>query len=82
MRQFIFIVIALVLGYGLTLFFYTVGGILVQPALFLAKIVAVDRGGDSLLVPFMLINTVLCAGLIYAALWWATERDRGAGYEG
>ena len=76
MRHLIFILIALVSGYCLTLVFYMVGGALVLPALLLARMFAADRGGDSLLMPFTVINTAICAVLIYAALWWAAGRVR------
>jgi hypothetical protein len=73
MRRVIYLLISLVIGYGLTLIFYVAGGSLVQPALFLAKFVVSDRGGDSLLLPFTVINTFLCSIFIYAGLWWATR---------
>lgn len=77
MRHLVFIVIALASGYCLTLVFYYVGGVLVLPALSLARVFAADRGGDSLLVPFTVINTTaLCAVLIYTVLWRAAGRLR------
>ena len=76
-RHLVFLVIALVLGYSLTLIFIKVGGVFVQPAVFLAKLVVVDRG-NSLLLPFTYINTLLCAGIIYVALCLVTGRSRGS----
>jgi hypothetical protein len=70
--------IAVVSGYGLTLIFYFVGEPFVLPGLSLARLLAADRGGDSLLMPFMLINTALCAVLVYAVLW-AAGRTRSTG---
>lgn len=68
MRHLACFVIAVVVGFGLTLVFYFVGGPLVRPALYLAGLFAVDRGGDSMLGPFLILNTALCAALVYAAL--------------
>ncbi len=79
MRHFIYIMISLVLGYSLTLIFYMIGGILVQPALFLAKLFTEDRGGDSLLFPFTIINTAFCSLLIYATLRWAIKNFKTKG---
>jgi hypothetical protein len=58
------------------LIFYIAGGLLVQPSLLLAKMFFADRGGDTLLVPFTVINTGICSMFIYGALWWATKDSK------
>jgi hypothetical protein len=68
MRNVLFALIAILIGYGLTLVFYMVGQPLVAPSLFLARLLAQDRGGDSLLPAFMIINTLICAVVIYCLL--------------
>ena len=67
------LIASVIAGYGLTLFCYMIGGVLVQPSLFLAKLLFDDRGGDSLILPFGIINTVICSILIYAILWRLTK---------
>lgn len=52
-------VMAIVIGYAVTLFFYFVGEPLVSPSLFLARQLVSDRGGDSLLFAFTVINTLI-----------------------
>ena len=74
MKHLLFVVIAVVGGYGVTLLCYMVG--LVQPSLYLARLVADDRGGDTLLVPFLVITTTLSAIGIYLILWFFTRRRR------
>ena len=74
MKHLLFVVIAVVGGYGVTLLCYMVG--LVEPSLYLARLVADDRGGDTLLVPFLVINTTLSAIGIYLILWFFTRRRR------
>ena len=74
MKYLLFVVIAVVGGYAVTLFCYMVG--LVQPSLYLARLVAEDRGGDTLLVPFLVINTGLSAVGIYLILWFVTRKRR------
>jgi len=74
MRHVINAFIAILIGFGLTLIFYMAGGPFVQPALFLAKLVATDRGGNTLLPAFLIINTSLCSILIDLGLCWATKR--------
>jgi phage shock protein PspC (stress-responsive transcriptional regulator) len=74
MKHVLFIVIAVVGGYGVTLLCYIAG--LVQPSLFLARLVAEDRGGDTLIVHFLVINTVLSAVGIYLILWFVTRKRR------
>ena len=73
MRHLIWIAIALAIGFVLTFLFYVIGGVWVKPALFLARIFFEDRGGESLMLPYLVINTVLCALLIYAALFSSTK---------
>jgi hypothetical protein len=74
MKHLLFVVIAVVGGYAVTLFCYMVG--FVQPSLCLARLVAEDRGGDTLLVPFLVINTGLSAIGIYLILWLVTRKRR------
>ena len=74
MKHLLFVVIAVIGGYGFTLVCYMVG--LVQPSLFLARLVADDHGGDTLLVPFLVINTVLSGIVIYLVLWFFTRRRK------
>jgi hypothetical protein len=73
MRYLIYAVVALLLGYGLTLIFYMAGDPFVKPALLLASLLA-DRGGDTLLPAFLIISAVLCSVPIYFALCWAFKR--------
>ena len=68
--------VAIIVGYGLTLLIYTAGDPFVQPALFLARLFSADRGGDTLLPAFLVVNTVLCAIPVYLGLRWATSRLR------
>lgn len=68
MRHVVFAVIAIVAAYGITLLFYMIGKPLVSPSLFLARQLASDRGGDSLLPAFTIINTLISAVLIYLVL--------------
>ena len=74
MKTLLFIVISVVGGYGFTLFCYMVS--LVQPGLFLARLVGDDRGGDTILGPFLVINTALSAIGIYLVLWFLTRKRR------
>src|SRR5260221_9230036 len=74
LKHLLFVVIAVVGGYAVTLLCYMVG--LVQPSLYLARLVAEDRGGDTLLVPFLVINTGLSAVGIYLILWFVTRKRR------
>jgi hypothetical protein len=75
MMHLLYEVIAILVGYGLTLVFYIGGEPLVSPSLFLARLFVPDHGGESLLPAFTVINTVLCSILIYGGLW-ATEHRR------
>jgi len=59
MKHLLFVIISLLRGYGLTLLCCVTGGGFVQLSLFLARLVVDDGGGDTLLVPFTIINTVL-----------------------
>ena len=68
MRHVLFALIAILIGYGITLVFYMVGQPLVAPSLFLARLLTQDRGGDSLLPAFIVINTLICAVVIYGLL--------------
>jgi hypothetical protein len=68
MRQLIYAVIAILAGYGLTLVFYVIGDPFVRPALALARLLNGDRGGDSLLPTFLVINTMVCSLLVYVGL--------------
>jgi hypothetical protein len=74
MKHLLFAVISVVGGYAVTLFCYTVG--LIQPSLYLARLFAEDRGGDTLLVPFLVINTGLSAIGIYLVLWFVARKRR------
>jgi len=76
MRNVIYAMIAIVIGYGLTLLFYMFGEPLVSPSLFLARQLSSDNGGDSLLPAFMIINTLICAVVTYLVLWCVTRRHR------
>ena len=76
MRNVIYAAIAGVIGYGITLLFYMVGKPLVSPSLFLARLLLTDRGGDSLLPAFTIINTLICAIVIFALLWVVTTYRR------
>ena len=69
MRNVLYAGIAILIGYAITLLFYMVGQPLVAPSLFLARLLAQDRGGDSLLPAFIVINTLICAVVIYVLLW-------------
>jgi hypothetical protein len=79
MRYLIYAIIAILVGYGLTLVFYMVGGPFVQPALLLASLFADDEGGDTLLPAFLVINTFLCSIPVYLGLGWASNRLRSRG---
>jgi len=59
MKHLLFVIISLLRGNGLTLLCCVIGGGFVQLSLFLARLVVDDGGGDTLLVPFTIINTVL-----------------------
>jgi hypothetical protein len=71
MRHLLYPVVAVVSGFGLSLLFYMVGSPLVDPALYLARLFAVNRGGDTMLGPYFVANTALCAVLTYAVLYLA-----------
>ena len=73
-------ILAIVGGYGLTLICYMVG--FVQPALFLASLIADDKGGDTLLTPFLIINTILYAIPVYVLLAWVSGGIRRRLYGG
>lgn len=76
MRNVVFAVIAILIGYGITLLFYMLGEPLVSPSLFLARQLSSDRGGDSLLPAFIIINTLICAIVIYVSLWCFSRSRR------
>ena len=78
-RHLAYLVIAVVAGCGLTLVFYMVGAPFVLSALYLARLFAEDRGGDSLLGPFLVANTALCAALVYATLCLIGRAVKAAG---
>jgi len=67
-------VTAVIGGFGVTLLCYMYGGILVRPGLFLARLVAEDRGGESLMPTFLIINSALVAIGIYLILWTLTRK--------
>ena len=75
-RNVVFGLVAIFIGYGVTLLFYMVGQPLVAPSLFLARLLAQNRGGDSLLPIFIVINTLICAVVIYGLLWWVNKYRR------
>jgi len=66
MRYLVNAVIAILLGYWITLLFYMIGEPLTSPLLFLARQLSSDRGGDSLLPAWTIFNTLICATIIYA----------------
>jgi hypothetical protein len=76
--QLLFIIIAVVAGYGMTLLCYIKGGFALQPGLFLAKLFREARGGESLLVPFEVINTTIYSIVIYTVLWLTKRRRKHA----
>lgn len=76
MRKVVYAVIAILIGYGITVLFYMVGEPLVSPSLFLARQVSSDSGGDSLLPAFTIINTLICAFVIYALVRCLTTYRR------
>jgi hypothetical protein len=79
MRHLSYVVIAVAAGFGLTLASYMVGGPLVWPALSLARLFAEDRGGESLLAPFLVVSVVLYAALVYVALWLVGRSSKKTG---
>ena len=61
MIELTYVAISLAIGLFVTFVFYVVGSPFVRPALYLAAQLVEDRGGESLMTAYTIINTTISA---------------------